>query len=176
MKQNQHDIDRTNEAVRRELNTPIVGGRRKLPFKQAKEPEIHIIDGGSLGTLEVPVYGGVLTGEAIAFTAMLRDETRSDYIKKVAGKTQEEIQVLSESGEIDTSLMAKVMAEFSAESATIILQYRLDPAWTMEDTMGLPVSVINQLSNLFQGEMTASQKPKDNAEGDQLDPQTTQQI
>lgn len=140
---------------------PLVrnGLRRKLPFKTPGNMSLKPFEivHDALGTLEVPRYNGALAGEIMDFTRAMQDKKRAELIAQVQGKTPAQIEELLRSG-LNQMEMSSAMLEFAVESATIILQYRFDPAWTNEDTVALPSSVVNALSAILAEEMQYASK------------------
>lgn len=160
----------------------VKNGVRTLPFRTAGSIKMRSVGNETIGILDIPVYGGVLSGEAFEFSQLMRSEQRKTLLERVAGRTEEEINKLVEAGDLNQLEMAEVMGLFAMESATIILKYRVDPDWTLEDTRRLPMELVTDLSVLLQEEMNSASanKPVDDEEtagqpGEPLNPPTTQQ-
>lgn len=166
-------------------NTPsnmvLQGGRRTLPFMQPKKAlEPYIIEDQGLGTLEIKRLNGAMSGEVYEFTRLTNDPKYRDVLRQSQG---------IEGGDINKSGMTPeeqlqfglVMTHFAEECALIIIRYRLDPEFELEDVKRLPQRVIIELSKVLQQEVNgaaaqASQDDaaKDGEEADSLDPTMTQ--
>lgn len=147
---------------------------RVLPFKTLPKAEqkFKTVGNETLGMLDVPVYGYLHIGEFDEFLTLVDD---IDVLKKMFTKTSKNTVQLpggeapaaavaaltgeapkveqSDSEKLSNLELGKFMLQYSRETATIIIRYRIDPEWQLEDTARLPLPLVHELSAIFQDEL-----------------------
>lgn len=149
--------------------------RRKLPFvvEPRFDPIVERIGNDDIGVLEIRRQGYLTVAEKAFVQAANQGDGTFAVITSIAHRIAEKANVKPmdvldalQSGDLDPVMfegseeelaeIAQMMTVYNEKvgliNATAMIVYRIDPAWTMDDTLELHPSIVAQLSMLCQDE------------------------